>query len=339
MDTKQARILAILIIVVIAIGIPVILILNTPQPESDLNLTKVGQIATGGSTEYVKVVGNIAFTIDKNEPTPGGLVLINITDPANPSEMSSFHDGGLPQSLDVAGNIVYVADTFEGLEIIDVSDPTNPIEIAQYDGSGEVYAVHVIDDIAYLADWNNGLVVLNVSDPGNPTYMSDYPVSGACHHLQVIGDLAYVINHLSQRTGFVVVNISDPSDPVFAGGYMPEDDDIWNPFVLGNYLYAGNHGAGGGELQILNITDPWHVTQIGIFDADGTIFGVYVEGSTAYVADAEKGLLVVNISNPLAPELLCSFYDGGQAVNLDVVDDMIYVADRGGGLEIFHLQW
>ncbi len=342
MNTKQSRSLALLIILVIAIGIPVILILNNQQPDSDLEppnleLTKIGQIDTGGSTEYVKVVGNIAFVIDRNEPTPGGLVLINITDPANPSELSSFHDGGRPQKLDVVGNIVYVADASEGLEIIDVSDTTNPVEIAQYDGSGEIYDVQVIDDIAYVADWINGLVILNVSEPSDPSYMSRYPISGACPHLHVEGDLAYVINHLSANSGFVVVNISDPLDPVFAGGYMPDDVDLWNPFVLGDFMYACNHGAGTGEVQILNITDPWQVSQIGLYDANGTSFAAHVDGSIAFVADAQKGLLVVDVSNPLDPELLCSFYDGGAAVNLDVVGDMVYVADRDGGLEIFQL--
>ncbi|MFX1368561.1 MAG: LVIVD repeat-containing protein, partial [Promethearchaeota archaeon] len=139
------------------------------------------------------------------------------------------------------------------------------------------------------------------------------------------------------NSGFVVVNISDPLDPVFAGGYMPDDVDLWNPFVLGDFMYVCNHGAGTGELQILNVTDPWHVSQTGFYDVNGTVFAAYVEGDIAYLADAEKGLLVVNVNDPLNPELLCSFYDGGLAVNLDVVGDMIYVAEREGGLEIFQL--
>ena len=32
-----------------------------------------------------------------------------------------------------------------------------------------------------------------------------------------------------------------------------------------------------------------------------------------------------------------SFFDGGGAINLDVVDDLVYVADRSGGLEIIRV--
>ncbi|MFW9913454.1 MAG: LVIVD repeat-containing protein, partial [Candidatus Thorarchaeota archaeon] len=144
----------------IGVGVLFALVLYGPWTGPDQHLTKLGQINTGGRTADVKVRGNIAFVIDQNEPTPGGLVLINVSDPANPSMLSSFHDGGWPQRLDVAGGIVYVADAQEGLEIIDVSDPTSPSEIAQYAGSGEVYDVQVIGGIAYIADWNNGLVIL-----------------------------------------------------------------------------------------------------------------------------------------------------------------------------------
>ena len=105
----------------IGVGVLLTFILYNPQPASDLELTKIGQIDTGGRTADVKVVGDIAFVVDQNEPTPGGLVLINVSDPSSPSELSSLHDGGWPQRLDVDGNIVYVADAQEGLEIIDVS--------------------------------------------------------------------------------------------------------------------------------------------------------------------------------------------------------------------------
>jgi hypothetical protein len=135
-----------------------------------------------------------------------------------------------------------------------------------------------------------------------------------------------------------VVNISDPLNPVSAGSYIP-DDDLWNPFVLGDYLYVGNHELGGGELQILNVTDPSDITQVGLFDEGGSIFRVYVEDGIAYVADAQKGLRIVDVNDPQDPVRLRGFYDGGQAVNLAVLDDIVYVADRDGGLEIFQLRW
>ncbi|MHA2603303.1 MAG: LVIVD repeat-containing protein, partial [Candidatus Thorarchaeota archaeon SMTZ1-83] len=157
---------------VICIVVPVAWILLNQNQGLNLDLVKVGQIHTGGSTWDVEVRGEIAFVIDRNEPTPGGLVLINVSDRTDPKELSSFHDGGLPIALDVADDLVYVADTSDGLEIINVSDPKNPEEIGGYTGSGAVYDVQVVGDVAYVADWNSGLLILNVTDPTNPLYLS-----------------------------------------------------------------------------------------------------------------------------------------------------------------------
>ncbi len=72
----------------IGISIPLALVLYNPQPESDPGLAKIGGIDIGARTAYLKAVGNVAFVINQNEPTPGGLVLTNVSDPANPSELS-----------------------------------------------------------------------------------------------------------------------------------------------------------------------------------------------------------------------------------------------------------
>ncbi|MHA2247368.1 MAG: hypothetical protein ACXADY_20645, partial [Candidatus Hodarchaeales archaeon] len=62
--------------------------------------------------------------------------------------------------------------------------------------------------------------------------------------------------------------------------------------------------------------------------------GWCVEGTIVYVADYDKGLLVVDISDPSNPDLLARFDDGRAGEDVQVVGDYIYVADRHDGLEI-----
>jgi hypothetical protein len=337
MERRHLTAVGIIIMLILGFGTLVILFLNNQAPEPTLTLTKISQIDTGGRTADVKVVGDVAYVIDQNEPIPGGLVLVNISDPSNPSELASLHDGGLPNKVDVMGNYVFVADIFEGLEIINASDPTNPNEIAEYTGSGEVFDVQIVENIAYVADWNNGLIILNVSDPGNPELLASYPITGACHQLHVVNDLAFVVDHRSENTGVKVLNVSNPENPFLVGSYMPGDEDLWNPFVYGDYMYTGNHGEGGGELQILDVSDPSDISQIAVYNPAGNVFAVYVEGSIAYLADYGLGLVLVDVSDPENPVRIGGFYDGGGAINLDVIGDLVYVADRSGGLEIIQV--
>jgi hypothetical protein len=337
---KRVTLVAILILLTIGIFIPLAIFLNTPTSELTAELTKLGQLDIGGRTETVKVQGDIAYIIDQSEPTPEGLVLINVSDLTNPIELASYHDGGLPRELEVVEDIVYVADSFQGLEIIDVSDTANPQKIGEYIGSGEIYDIQIIGDLAYLADWNNGLVILNISDPTSPEFISDYSILGACHHLHVVNDFAYVIDHRGDNTGFKILDISNPSNPELVGNYMPDDDDLWNPFVVGNYMYVGNHATDGGELQVLDLSDPTNITRVGIYgDVWSNLFSVVVENQIAYIADATRGLVIVDVRNPSNPALIADFSADRGAIGVDVVDDIVYLANLDGGLEIIQISF
>jgi len=41
-----------------------------------------------------------------------------VRDPARPVRIGSFYDGGRPNGLQVVGDLVYIADGYDGLEII-----------------------------------------------------------------------------------------------------------------------------------------------------------------------------------------------------------------------------
>ncbi len=303
---------------------------------STIGLAKTGQIDTGGQAEFVEVVGDIAYVVDVDEDSPGGLVLIDISDPTEPVEISSFNDGGRPFEFAVADGLVFLADAFEGLEIINVSDPENPEEIYQYNGSGAIYDVQIVEDIAYVADWNWGMIVLNISDPVNPELLANKPITGACIHVHVDGDLVYASDHRNEETGIVVYNISNPANPIQVGSYLPEYD-IWNPFVRNGLIYTGNHEMNGGELRILNSTIQNDIEELGILDPGGTIFSIVVHEDLAYMADYQLGLIIADVSDPATPRLVRTFYDGGHAKDVCVVGDLIFVADGEDGLEIIQM--
>ena len=52
-----------------------------------------------------------------------GLVVLDISDPANITQLGAFNTGGLALSVQVVGNLAYVADGSSGLVVLDISDP------------------------------------------------------------------------------------------------------------------------------------------------------------------------------------------------------------------------
>ncbi len=80
----------------------------------------------------VAVAGNYAYVTDWS----GGLHIINVSNPAAPTETGSYDTQGDAEGVAVTGNYAYVADWYSGLRIVDVSNPAAPTETGFYDTPG-----------------------------------------------------------------------------------------------------------------------------------------------------------------------------------------------------------
>ena len=112
-------------------------------------IEEIGSLNTNGGAIDVIAEGNIAFVLDRAESNPGGLVIIDISEPSSPTRLSSLYDGGAPFKLDKIGNYVFVADGSEGLEVIDVSDLEHPVEVEQYTVSYFAADFEIVEETLY----------------------------------------------------------------------------------------------------------------------------------------------------------------------------------------------
>ena len=103
--------------------------------------------------------------------------------------------------------------------------------------------------------------------------------------------------------------------------------------VMGSYAYVA---AGGGGLQIVDVTNPVAPSNLGHVDISGIAVRVAVTGSFAYVA-AVTGLEIVDVSNPAMPRKLGNFRIPGQAGgadNVTVGGSYAYLSDLDSGVWI-----
>jgi hypothetical protein len=148
----------------------------------------------------------------------GGVVLYDVTDPANPALLKRTYIKGMSGSSTNFGvHNTYFWEhggrTYLGLvdnnnlrdfRILDVTKPTNPVEVAAvgwpdwldeasdpqgFNGLGS-FAATLIHDIwveehdgkviGYLSYWDAGLILLDLTDPANPVFLgdSDYDTEG-----------------------------------------------------------------------------------------------------------------------------------------------------------------
>ena len=94
--------------------------------------------------------------------------LIDISDPASPTEVGFLDTAGSVRRVAVTGVLALVADAGSGLRVIDISDPASPTEVGFLDTPGSTRAVAVTGDLALVADGSSGLRIIDISDPASP---------------------------------------------------------------------------------------------------------------------------------------------------------------------------
>ncbi len=194
----------------------------------------------------------------------------------------------------------------------------------------------IMVDVNTLADGelrNNHLSRAELSggiDAWNPNGV----LSGA-RHITLAGEIAYITADI----GLVVVDLSDPLSPQLSA--VREMDDARATAIQFRYLWVTD--ANG--LQVFDVTD----LRNPIFKPEGTVpmengQRIYLARTYAYVAGKHEGLVIVDITQPLAPEVHSRETLGGQ---MNDVEDVIvattnaslfaYVADGVNGFKVLQL--
>jgi hypothetical protein len=155
-------------------------VMDISDPSTDPPL--VGSVETGGGAVYVS--GNYAYV--------GGLQVIDITDPTNPTIVGYVDMECNPQDVYVSGNYAYMASGEQGLQVVNISDPTNPTIVGSVNTPDDPRGVYVSGNYAYVVGWGSGLQVVDITDPANPTIVGSVDTPVGSRGVHVSGNYAYV---------------------------------------------------------------------------------------------------------------------------------------------------
>lgn len=290
----------------------------------------IGNYNTPDCAMAVFITNNYAYVADDD----GGLQIINISNPSNPTLTGNYDTLNSAWDVFVAGSYAYVADGGihgYGLKIINVSNPSSPTSTGTYNTPGSAEEVLVSGSYAYLAHYSteygqSGFYVIDISNPANPALKGYCGPPFYAHGVFLSGKYAYV----ADMNGLIIIDISIPSIPIPVG-YFDTPMAAMAVFVSGNYAFVAIQDAG---LQIINIGDPSTPTLAGSYDTPGSAEDVFVSGNYAYVADADSGLQIINVSDPSAPYLAGSYDTPDYAWGVFIYGNYIYVADCESGIVI-----
>jgi len=257
-----------------------------------------------------------------------GVRVVDVSNPAAPSEVSSFGKPWQGKDLVLSGSNAYVAQDERGLRVIDVSDPTRPAETGSFDQYASDVAIG--GNYAYLAS-NNALRVLDVSNPARPRQVGIYTSTLFVREVRVSGNYAYLsLQNQSDGTGALqVVDIGNPAAPNPVGLANLGQFGM-GLAVSGNKAYVGSGGS--VKLRVVDVSIPTAPIQVGSYSSTSyaQVNDIAVSGNYAYVGMDIAGMLVLNISNPAQPTKVGQYKPDGYNWVLDIaiVGNYAYLAIR-----------
>jgi hypothetical protein len=233
------------------------------------------------------------------------IVILDITNPDNPDEISSLQTGQdsppFVCNLILNGAILY-ALTEDNLWIIDVSNPNQPKNV--------------------------GRMSLTSTDARN---------------IEVSGKYAYILSTSETNAQIITtVDISDPIHPVSVGQltipgtslvYMEASDSLLLALAYDG-LYIYDISTPVSLKQIGFLADPFPpITSAAPEFIPTDFFDMALHGNDLYITAGINQLLVVDISNPSGPKIINDFETGEQGTEIIIFGEKAYLFSSSGAIQ------
>ena len=269
----------------------------------------------------VKIRGDYAYLACGHE----GLHIVNISNQQFPIDLARI-TCGFARAVTLSGDYAYVGSEDSGLNIIDISNPESPQLVNHIFLGGYEYSIQVVGNYVFVCTSPGGLTIFNVENPleAQITWQTDGLYEAK--EIAIKGNIAYLACAFD---GIRVMDISNISSPQVLGTYSYSTDGNWanGVSISGDYAYIA---YGWNGLKVVDLTTMQLVTEIGSL---AYAYGTKVVGDRLYVnyGDPECPLAIVDISNPLSPQIL-GIYDPPEDISNFIVENNIaYIADNAHG--------
>ena len=303
-------------------------------------------------SNFIKKEGAIRLQIEGDHALilADGLRIVDISNSTNLQEVGAFTNTiELYNAFAVNDNYAFLTSTHRNrsewdhavLKVLDISDYQSPdsvteLRLVDYEMTS-VNDLMISGDYAYSAGRRGDdgiLLILEIADAFNPRIAGFFTTPELeIEEIDISGEFAY----LAGIDFLTIINIENPHQPVEVG--CLELDMHFNPTALtikGDYAYMVTYGPSWTSLlSIIDISDPANPTPVSTYEID-FIFAsdISIYNSVAYICKYSEGIELVDISDPEHPFSLGKFDTPGTAVDLTVVNDLIYIAD-GTNLSVY----
>ncbi len=297
-----------------------------------------------------------------------GLRVWDITDQTRPVELASYPTNGITTYIVADAGYVYVVDCDTGLQIFDTTDPNNLALVGNFTPLGITQRLVVAGGFAYLvAGYNGELHQLAVTPPDQVHTANTHLTQAPVHSIALAGDYLYFVFD----GGVGGIDLAVPA-ALQQPTVLYRSLGLWGIAVADDYLYVSDYRGNLWLLDITDPVTPVDVayypllgytgqmamdgkliylpyTDVGmrIFSVDGdtlTLIGIYptplpinkiaVANGYAFLALGQRGLDIVDVTDPTHPRLLHRYNTPGNLRDVAVQWPYLILADGESGVRV-----
>lgn len=300
------------------------------------NVNRVSALDFAGAEDALDVFvsGNYAYIADSTV-----LRIVDISNPITPTLTGSYTAPGAINSISVSGNTAFLATAGNTAEmvVVNVTNKASPSLIINYDvgGLADMTSIFISGTLAYLGRvasataGENEFYIINIANPASPSVSGSLNLTATVNSVHVNGNFAYLATSVTTAE-LTIVNVTTPAAPTQAGVYDAVGTSIaTDVFAVGTtaYLTKANNTS-GAEFFIINAATPATPTLVGTHEAGANVNGVYVSGTTAFLATAvtNSQFRALNIATPASPTVASSLNQAGVANDITFNGTNVFMA-------------
>lgn len=293
------------------------------------DLTKVGHPWVGRTAILPGVVRSLTSAGERLYASLGsqGVVILDISDPANPAQIGTFSTDGRVTDVAIFGDYAYVTSVFDSFRIFNVSVPSAVTLVAEYGAIFIAEGVKVSGGYAYVAAGEDGLVVVDVSAPATPQPAARFDTGGYARDVVVGGMLAFVADGYGNPT-ILVISLENLANPVLVNTIQTPGEAYALDFYKNTLLVA----TWDQGMYVVDINNPAAISIMGSVDTPGRAVDVAGDNNDAYVADDWGGWRKIDITDPAHPTIVGETITPGEVRQVAVDGDRAVILDNSLGV-------
>ncbi len=294
----------------------------------------VNTIETHVYSSSLKISGDYAYSVDNWM----GLRISDISSPEIPEVVNVVPEYSTGSDVWVCGDYAYIVESWGKLFIFDVSSVESPILINEiWDGSYSIgKRIAVSDGYAYMCRNNAELLIFDVDPPESAHEVKVVETLDRAKGIDIHDDYAYVAVY---SEGLLIVDISSPDEAFITNQVQAPGENIaYDVGVSNGYAFVADWYAGLHVFDVSPIESASYVNTVDIPSCSfPDIMRVTLSGGYAFYSNLDDGLWVIDIDPPESAHVVDTIDTPGEARDVAVSGDYVYVSDYNGGLRIFEL--